>query len=138
MEHTLLLEPGGRWVDIRYAGPVSLASLKSLHDRLITQSWWTPGLPRLFDYESASISEIGFLEAADDLLPYLDGRRDRLFGDGPVPQAHVCSDPLKSVMLQYWIRLAETRLPVKNRLFERRLEAEDWLVEQAQGAFEPA
>ncbi len=138
MEHTIELEPGGRWVNIRYAGPVSLESLKALHDRMVASRWWQPGLPRLFDYESASISEIGFLEAADDLLPYLDGRRDRLFGPGPVTQAHVCSDPLKAVMLQYWIRLAETRLPVRNRLFDRRLEAEDWLVEQFQGALEPA
>ena len=137
MEHELTLEPGGRWVDVRYFGPVSLASLKALHDTMLSQSWWSPDRPRLFDYEYASIGEIGFLEASEELLPYLKGRREGLFSDGPVLQAHVCSDPLKAVMLQYWMRLAETGLPVRNRIFDRRLEAEDWLVDSLDAA-EPA
>lgn len=142
MQHMLMLEPGGRWVNVRYVGPVSLEDLKAIHDHMTQKSWWRPDLPRLFDYQQAMLGEIGFLEASDHLLPYMRSRRARLFGSGPVPQAHVCANPLKAAMLHYWTRLSDQNLPVRNRLFDRRLEAEDWLVDKfepvADTALEPA
>lgn len=132
MEHSIMLEPGGRWVAIRYVGVVTFEDIRALHDRMLRKSWWSPGLPRLFDYEAAALGEIGFIEAADRLLPYMQARAKELFGSGLVPQAHVCSDELKRVLLHYWIRLSEKGLPVRGRLFDRRLEAEDWLVDECQ------
>lgn len=132
MEHSIMLEPGGRWVSVRYVGVISLDDVRALHDRMMRKSWWSPNLPRLFDYEAAVLAEISFLDASQELLPYMQAHAERLFGDGRVPQAHVCSDDMKRALLHYWLRISEEALPVRGRMFRRRLEAEDWLLDAVQ------
>lgn len=138
MEGSAVIVPMPCWVEIRYVGRITVSALKQLADDLVALKNWSPLTPRLFDYEAGLMGDLGFIEAGTGLLPFYKAREQALYGAGPVYQAHLCSDPLKQVLVHYWTALGEANLPVRNRLFDQRAAAEAWLRELTGGARRPA
>lgn len=125
MDYVLEKESRGRWIIVRFRGPVTLLGLRDLAADLREQSFFAPGLPRLFDWNGAMLADLEPTDAVPLLLDTQPG------ASGP-PElcgiiAHVCADPLKRILLKYWVAAAGSRYGLDTELFLSPGQARAWL-----------
>lgn len=132
MEHALSIDPGHRWVEIRYSGLISSAAIRANSDLLLKTRTGRPGLPQLIDWNGARFGHFDPVEAAKSIMPALHARLGRE-GAPTTPQlvAHICSDPFKQVALKFWLALATAEARMRIRLFQTRDQAIDWVAEKS-------
>ncbi len=125
MDYVLDKEARGRWIVVRFRGPVTLEGLRDLAADLREQSLFAPDQPRLFDWNAAMLADLEPTDAVPLLLDTQPGA-----AGGPEPHgiiAHVCADPLKRILLKYWVAAAGSRYGLDTELFLSLDQAHAWL-----------
>ncbi len=130
MEHLLGMEPGRRWVEIRYTGRVTIDDFEAMPDLLVRVQHWAPSLPRMIYWDLAMFGDIDPVRAATLMLPRIQRDLRGIPGSNDLVLAHVCSDPLKRVVLKFWLALFEAEHRIRARLFRDEIQAVHWLMEQ--------
>lgn len=125
MDYVFDKQPRGRWIVVRFEGPVTLEGLRDLAADLREQSLYAPDLPRLFDWNAAMLAD---LEPTDAVPLLLDAQPGAASGQEPRGIiAHVCADPLKRILLKYWVAAAGSRYGLDTELFLSLDQAHAWL-----------
>lgn len=125
MDYILDKESGGRWIVVRFRGPVTLEGLQDLAADLRDQALFASDLPRLFDWSGAMLADLDPADAVPLLLDTGSGPDSDSAPGGII--AHVCADPLKRVLLKYWVAAAGSRYGLDTELFLTLDQAHAWL-----------
>ena len=129
MNHTIEIEPEGRWAVIRYHGEVAIGHALDLLENLVSLPQWTPACDRIVVYDKGRLGGVSpedFRQIRQQLKDFIIA----LYGDAPNFSAQVCSDPMQRPLVEYWVNYARTAYQPPVELFADIAAAEAWLKRQ--------
>ncbi len=127
MGYAITINPDRGRVEIAYRGVVAPGDIWSAMDAMTSLPGWSPDMPRLIDWTDALIGDFQASEVSRDFLPEMEAKVKAIFGDRVSIIAHICADPLKRSLLEYWLALAGGVKQIEARLFDNVEAAEIWL-----------
>lgn len=129
MKHEIWIEPDTQLAFIRYRGEVHLDESIELLRRIIIQPEWTPRCSRILLYEDALLGQVTSAELERARVILSEILRDAYQGAAHY-LAHVCDDPLKTPILDFWVTAGNRDYPAHIARMNTEREARAWIEEQ--------
>jgi hypothetical protein len=130
MLHTVDLDEENRVAIVRYQGLVRAHHAVPIIRAMIALPGWTPEYSRIIVYDKGQLGEMD----DRDLLSQIDELKTLVveaYEGRPHVSAHVCADPMKAPIVDYWLHMSAGRgYAVPGNRFDSIVAALRWIEEQ--------
>jgi len=126
MNHTIRFDTTRDIAYIHYLGEVQVDESAELLREIVRHPDWNPRVSRVITYDDALLGGVD-QATLNRIHPKLSEIISTAYQGAPNYLAHVCSDPLKGAIIDYWVTSANGRYPASLTRVNSVAEALAWI-----------